>query len=100
VNDEAIRLEATVRGLVQGVGFRWYIVRRGSEFGLTGWTANQADGSVRVVAEGSPAAVDRLLELLNRGPSGARVEAVESMRVAATGEFSSFTVKSGAHGGD
>jgi acylphosphatase len=98
VTDE--RLEAVVRGVVQGVGFRWFVVRRASELGLTGWTSNQSDGSVRVVAEGPSQALDHLLKHLNEGPSGAHVESVEAGRTAATGEFTSFTVRAGAHRGD
>ena len=55
---ETQRLEATVRGYVQGVGFRWFVVRRATQLGLTGWTANEHDGTVRVVAEGSAHALD------------------------------------------
>ena len=94
------RLEAVVRGVVQGVGFRWFVVRRASELGLNGWTSNQSDGSVRVVAEGPSPALDRLVSVLNEGPSGAQVESVDADRIAATGEFSSFTIRAGAHRGD
>jgi len=94
------RLEATVNGMVQGVGFRWFIVRRASELGLKGWTANESDGSVRVVAEGPAGALDQLVGLLKEGPSGAHVESVDVTRGQASGEFSSFGIRSGAHRGD
>jgi acylphosphatase len=94
------RLEATVRGNVQGVGFRWFVVRCASELGLTGWTSNQQDGSVKVIAEGNPEKLVRLEERLREGPSGASVSSVESARSAATGEFGSFKIRSGAHRGD
>ena len=64
------RIEATIRGTVQGVGFRWFIVRRASDLGLVGWTSNEPDGSVKVVAEGSPAALDQLLGFSERGSVG------------------------------
>jgi acylphosphatase len=85
---------------VQGVGFRWFVVRHASGIGLTGWTSNQQDGSLRVVAEGPAPALDRLTELLKQGPPGARVTSVDAVRVAATGEFATFTIMSGAHRGD
>ena len=94
------RLEATVRGTVQGVGFRWFIVRAATQLGLTGWTANQPDRSVRVVAEGPSSALDSLESRLRDGPAGAYVERVDAVRMAATGEFSSFAIRSGAHHGD
>jgi acylphosphatase len=94
------RLEATVRGVVQGVGFRWFVVRRSSELGLVGWTSNRSDGSVSVVAEGPSPALDELERRLNEGPSGAHVTAVDAVRMPATGDFTSFTIRSGAHRGD
>jgi acylphosphatase len=94
------RLEATVRGMVQGVGFRWFVVRVASDLGLTGWTSNQRDGSVRVVAEGPVTALDDLEGRLRQGPTAADVAHVDAIRMPASGEFSSFGIRSGAHRGD
>ena len=96
----AVRLDATVRGRVQGVGFRYYILRRAMGLGLRGWVANEPDGSVRCVAEGPTEAVDDLLEILERGPAGAVVERVNVVRGAALGSFASFEIRSGGHPGD
>ena len=94
------RLEATVRGRVQGVGFRYFVVRRALELGLVGWVANTADGSVRCVAEGTPRALDVLEADLRSGPVGAIVDAVDAVRMSGTGRFDRFAVRSGAHSGD
>lgn len=94
------RLEATVRGRVQGVGFRVYIRRRASSLGLDGWVANQPDGSVQVVAEGPETDLQELLGILERGPAGAVVEAVDVQRGEARGEQPGFGVRAGHHGGD
>jgi acylphosphatase len=99
-NRQRERLEATVHGTVQGVGFRWFVVRHSSGLGLTGWTANESDGSVRVVAEGPPTVLDRLFQLLHQGPAGASVTAVDATRMPATGEFKSFAIRPAAHRGD
>jgi acylphosphatase len=98
--DGSVRLEATVRGRVQGVGFRYYVVRRATQLGLTGWVANEPDGSVRCVAEGPPDAIDQLDRLLRHGPEGAVVDEVAAVRMPATGRFVGFTVRSSAHRGD
>ncbi len=97
---DRIRLEATVRGRVQGVGFRYYVLKRASRLELTGWVANEPDGSVRVVAEGPADGVDRLEEILRAGPIGAVVQDVSAVRMPATGRFEAFTVRSGGHSGD
>jgi acylphosphatase len=94
------RLEATVHGRVQGVGFRYWVVRRAGQMGLVGWVANEADGSVRCVAEGPSGELDRLEELLRAGPTGAIVERVQAVRMPATGRLSGFGVRSGGHTGD
>ncbi|HEY8134410.1 MAG TPA: acylphosphatase [Candidatus Limnocylindrales bacterium] len=96
----AERLEATVRGYVQGVGFRYFVVRRAKELGLAGWTANEHDGTVHVVAEGSPAALDELTRHLHAGPPGAHVERVDANRLPSVGDLRGFSIRSGDHGGD
>ena len=94
------RLEATIRGRVQGVGFRYFAVRAAMELGLVGWVANVADGRVKSVAEGPPDALDAFEVALGDGPIGAIVDAVDAVRMPATGAFDRFAVRSGAHPGD
>jgi acylphosphatase len=94
------RLEATVRGRVQGVGFRYYVMRMANRQGLTGWVANEADGSVRCVIEGSPDELELIETMLRHGPPGAVVEAVQAVRMPATGRFERFEVRSAGHTGD
>jgi acylphosphatase len=95
-----LRLTAVVHGIVQGVGFRWFVQREAAGLGLTGWTANLADGSVEVVAEGSPPELARLEEMLRAGPAGASVSRVAVYREAARGDLADFVIRSGAHRGD
>ena len=94
------RLEAVVRGRVQGVGFRYWVVRRATGLGLTGWVANELDGSVRCVAEGEGGSLDELEDFLRNGPTGAVVEEVQAVRMPATGAFAAFEIRSAGHRGD
>ncbi len=96
----AERLDATVRGRVQGVGFRYFVVRHAMDLGLTGWVANEPDGSVRCVAEGDRASLETFLESLERGPAGALVDRVTSRWETAGGGWRTFEVRSGGHSGD
>lgn len=95
-----VRLDASVSGRVQGVGFRWFVIREARRLGLVGWVANERDGTVRTVAEGPSAAIDDLEALLAEGPPGAAVERVASMRTAAAGRFAGFEVRAAGHPGD
>ncbi len=94
------RLEAVVHGRVQGVGFRYFVIRQASRLGLSGWVANEPTGRVRCVAEGPRPVLEALLEALRDGPPGAFVERVDPVWSAATNEFEGFDVRSGWHGGD
>jgi acylphosphatase len=94
------RLDATVHGRVQGVGFRYYVLRVAMDSGLTGWVANAQDGSLRCVAEGPRADLERLLTALEAGPAGAIVDRVATIWSGPTGSFRSFEIRSGGHPGD
>jgi acylphosphatase len=94
-------LEAVVRGRVQGVGFRYFARREAIALGLTGWVANEPDGSVRCLATGTRAALETFAERLRQGPPSAAVDRVElAWRAAAGGSYATFGVRSGAHRGD
>jgi acylphosphatase len=94
------RLDATVRGRVQGVGFRMHVRSAARALGLTGWVANEPGGRVHCVAEGHEEALTRLEAILRDGPPGAWIERVDVSRWPATGEFEGFVVRSGWHSGD
>ena len=66
-----------VFGMVQGVGFRWFVARHARAIGLTGYARNLPDGSVEVVVDGAEEALPELERLLRSGPANAGVERVE-----------------------
>ena len=94
------RLDATVTGRVQGVGFRWFVVREATDLGLEGWVANTPRGAVRCVAEGPEDRLAALLERLREGPPAAIVDNVSEAFMPATGTLGPFSVRSGGHSGD
>jgi acylphosphatase len=95
-----VRLDATVRGRVQGVGFRVFVASRAAALGLTGWVRNGPDGSVECLAEGARPDLETLVAALAQGPAGARVEGVSRAWSAATGSFDRFAIRSGWTSGD
>jgi acylphosphatase len=84
------RLTVTVRGRVQGVGFRAWTRRRALDLGLVGSATNLADGAVEIVAEGERPALDGLVAAL-RGPgSPGRVAGITLVWTPALGMSDSF----------
>jgi acylphosphatase len=87
------RIEAVVHGRVQGVAFRHHTQVEANRLKLTGFVANRPDGSVRVVAEGPEAALQRLAAWLEVGPTAASVERCDIRWMGAAGEFQGFAIR-------
>ena len=66
-----------VSGMVQGVGFRWFVARHARALGLVGYATNLPDGRVEVVVSGPEESLPALEQLLRAGPANAQVERVE-----------------------
>ena len=67
----------TVRGRVQGVGYRYFVEREAQLRDLEGWVRNRRDGSVEAVFSGPADAITAMIAACRRGPSSARVDAVQ-----------------------
>ncbi|HQX76042.1 MAG TPA: acylphosphatase [Thermoflexales bacterium] len=87
-----IRLTATIKGRVQGVGFRVSAMEKAASLGLTGWVRNEWNRDVQTLAEGTQENLEAYLAWLHRGPIGARVTSVSASWGAATGEFEGFEI--------
>ncbi len=70
------RVHLVIQGRVQGVGFRYFVLRRAEALGLTGWVANLSNGDVEVEAEGEEHSLRQLVQRCREGPSAARVDRV------------------------
>lgn len=92
VDKELARLHAIVEGRVQGVGFRYFVLEVADSLGVTGWVRNRWDETVEVMAEGDPAALEKLLAALKRGPRASFVTEIKVEWQSATGEFGGFRV--------
>ncbi len=71
-----------IAGLVQGVGYRNWMVREATRLGVAGWVRNRGDGSVEAFVQGETAAVEELLRLCRRGPASASVSLIHEELVA------------------
>ena len=86
-------LHAYIQGWVQGVGYRYFVVNNALALGLRGYTRNQSDGSVEVLAQGTRPALERLLNMLQQGPSAAEVSEVRTQWGQPTAHLSGFHVR-------
>ncbi len=77
MSQTAVAVRLYVSGRVQGVGFRWFVLKRARELDVAGWVRNLPDGRVEVVAKGSRDDVDTLTVAVAAGPRLARVDNVE-----------------------
>jgi acylphosphatase len=86
-------LHAWVSGLVQGVGFRYFVIQKAISLGLRGYTRNDESGDVEVLAQGTRSALERLLASLRRGPSAAQVSDIRVKWGQPTEHFSGFHIR-------
>ena len=69
--DAAVHI--VVEGLVQGVGYRWFVARMAEALGLSGYVQNLYDGTVEVQAQGERSLLEELIRDLKAGPRSAHV---------------------------
>ena len=86
-------VRAVVRGRVQGVGFREFVLNRARFLAVSGYVRNLPDGrSLEVVAEGPRPDLEQLLAYLRDGPRISRVDAVDADWGEPTGAYDGFGV--------
>ena len=88
-----IRTTVIVRGLVQGVNFRYFTKMTAESLGVDGWVMNLPDGSVTACFEGNEAAVRSMVDWCRRGPDHARVDKLHISLGEFTGEFAGFAIR-------
>jgi acylphosphatase len=79
-------LRLRIEGVVQGVGFRAYVVQEARALGLDGWVRNRSDGTVEALVSGDTKQVEALVAACMRGPPGARVSNVDLHKAEPPGE--------------
>jgi len=82
-----------VRGRVQGVGYRWFVDHEARQLGLAGWVRNNLDGTVEVLAMGSPEQHMALRGKLQQGPRAARVDHVDESPADAVAGLTTFRIE-------
>ena len=88
----SVAAELHVRGVVQGVGFRYFCHRSAMNLNLTGWARNNPDGSVSVWVEGDRGAIEQFIDNLKVGPRSASVSDIKVDWKEFTGRYSGFNI--------
>ena len=88
-----VRAEILVNGLVQGVGFRFFVYREALKLGLVGFTKNLFTGEVLTVAEGEKSLVEELYRKIKVGPSHASVKNCNVDWLEPKNEFNIFEIR-------
>ena len=77
MTDDITSLIVRIEGIVQGVGFRDFLIMAAQRNKLDGWVRNCPDGAVEALVSGSTKAVEAFVGAATKGPQGARVTAVD-----------------------
>jgi acylphosphatase len=88
------RVHIVVEGVVQGVGFRWFVYRLAESLGIAGWVRNLANGNVEIEAEAERSILEEFIKEVKVGPRSAHVT---NLRIEWTQpsrhEFSHFQIR-------
>ena len=76
-------IHVSIRGRVQGVGFRAFVEEEALQRGVRGWVRNRRDGSVEAMFSGEAQTIAGMIEACRRGPFGARVTALDQREASA-----------------
>lgn len=83
-----------IRGLVQGVGYRFFAQRSAARYQVHGYVRNLEDGRVEALAQGSEDAVKGFRDDLTAGPRFSSVEDIEEIVLDPNRAFSTFRIES------
>lgn len=81
-----------ISGIVQGVGFRWFIKEQAALSGITGWAKNTDDGSVEVVFAGKKGNIENMVAICKKGPQLAKIKSVTVSWEKGGEEYEGFVI--------
>ena len=87
-----IGVHITVKGLVQGVGFRYFVYRHATRLGLLGWVRNEYSGDVEIGVEGDRSLIEELIKELKVGPRSADVKDLKIEWQEYQGRYKDFEI--------
>ncbi|HSV32013.1 MAG TPA: acylphosphatase [Atribacteraceae bacterium] len=90
--EPTLRARILFRGIVQGVGFRYFVLKRAAEFSITGLARNLPGSEVEVIAEGDRQEIERFFDAIREGPVSAVVREAKIFWEPASGGYPDFRI--------
>ncbi len=88
-----VQVHIIARGRVQGVNFRYYVLRKANELSINGYVRNLKDGDVEILAQGTHNSIDKLIEFIKSNPGSSFVTDIELDWKEPETHFSNFQIR-------
>ncbi len=93
MTDELVSAHLLISGMVQGVGFRWFVMRKANEYNIKGYVRNLYTDEVEVEVEGNKGLIQEFIKDLRIGPRSAQVTDVKIQWKDYQGKYENFDVR-------
>jgi acylphosphatase len=90
---DSVRLLVTIRGYVQGVGYRYFCYKKAILYGVKGSVENRFNGDVELEIEGNEGLLNDFIKELKIGPGGAVVDSIHVKKLEYAGKFQDFIIQ-------
>ena len=75
-SEDNLTVNIKITGKVQGVGFRYFVLRQAQKLGINGWVSNKSNGDVEALAQGEKADLEQFIAKVKEGTTFSRVDNV------------------------
>ena len=93
MSDGLISAHLLISGMVQGVGYRWFVMRKANEYNLKGYVRNLYTDDVEVEVEGNRSLIMNFVKELKIGPGSAHVIDIKIQWSEYNGKYENFEIK-------
>ena len=90
--EDTLTVNMKITGKVQGVGFRYFVLRQAQKLSIKGWVSNNSNGNVEALAQGEKEGLDHFIAKVKQGPAFSRVEDVSLNWVNEAEQYFSFEI--------
>ena len=90
--EDTLTVKMKITGKVQGVGFRYFVLRQAQKLGINGWVNNKPNSAVEALAQGEKADLEQFIAKVKEGPSFSRVEDVSLNWVNEADQYFGFEI--------